>query len=155
MLHFHRFHTFYWMGLRSSDRAWPAFHWIDFTPGPNTSTYRHWGWYLPSLDGPDRVPEPNNLLMPPEYCAGGNASQAFGNPAAWGWADYHCDEEAPFMCKIQAPLVASCSLQSTGNEYVLNTTATEYWAAQRVCNTKGGHLVAYRSVHMAPHLPAF
>ena len=29
------------------------------------------------------------------------------------------------------------------HEYVLNTTATDFWAAERVCNAKGGHLVGF------------
>jgi hypothetical protein len=29
------------------------------------------------------------------------------------------------------------------HQYILNTTATEFWAAERDCNSRGGHLVAY------------
>jgi hypothetical protein len=29
------------------------------------------------------------------------------------------------------------------HEYILNTTATDFWAAERICNARGGHLVAY------------
>jgi hypothetical protein len=131
------------MGLYTTADLWPAFRWEDRSPSPNITNYMHWGWYLPDIDSPDRIPEPNNLLIQPEFCAGGNATEAYGKPLAWGWADYNCDQSAPFMCKMQPPLVAYCPLALTGNTYILNTTATEYWAAEAVCNVHGGHLVAY------------
>ena len=38
--------------------------------------------------------EPNNLSTPPELCVLANASQAFGAPRAWGWADWNCTARA-------------------------------------------------------------
>ena len=35
----------------------------------------------------------------PLDCAGANATQAYGSPKAWGWADSKCDEPRIFMCK--------------------------------------------------------
>ena len=43
--------------------------------------------------------EPNNLSTPPELCVLANASQAFGAPRAWGWADWNCTARAVSLCK--------------------------------------------------------
>ncbi len=83
------FHSFYWLGLAAA--TWPRFAWTDGTPGPNTTTYNHWGYYMPQ-----NIIEPNNLF-PPELCAGANASQAYDR--AWGWADTSCATSAPFVCR--------------------------------------------------------
>jgi hypothetical protein len=87
------YHRFYWMGLKAE--LWPTFSWADRSPGPNGSTYEHWGRYMPGND-----PEPNNYELPPENCGGANYTEAFGNPLAWGWADYSCDQAFTFMCKM-------------------------------------------------------
>jgi hypothetical protein len=92
------YHRFYWLGLNSSQgpASWPNFTWIDSSPGPINSSYEHWGRYLPQQE-----PEPNfNYNRPPELCAGANASQAYYNPLAWGWADESCLERHPFMCRM-------------------------------------------------------
>ena len=91
------FHRFYWLGLNTSgSEAWPDFRWIDHSAGPGNSSYEHWGRYLPQQE-----PEPNfNIDAPPETCAGANYSQAYFNPAAWGWADQNCAARFPFMCKM-------------------------------------------------------
>ncbi len=51
------------------------------------------------------IPEPNNLENPPELCAGGNFSQAFGDRNVSGWADANCSIAAPFICKMMSDLV--------------------------------------------------
>jgi hypothetical protein len=97
------FHSTYWLGLyilNSDPRVWPSFMWLDGSPKPSTYqqpklAYGHWGTQLLG-PGEDRE-EPNNLV-PPEFCAVANASQAFGN--AWGWSDTNCDELHFSMCKL-------------------------------------------------------
>jgi hypothetical protein len=93
-------HQFYWMGLNAS--FWPStgfakFHWLDRSPGPNNSTYQHWGTYY---DAYSAVPEPNNARSPPENCAGANITQAYGARGAWGWADWNCTASFGYMCRM-------------------------------------------------------
>ena len=83
------FHSFYWLGLAAT--TWPKFAWTDGTLGPNSTTYGHWGYYMPQ-----NIIEPNNLF-PPELCAGANASQTYDQ--AWGWSDTGCSVVAPFVCR--------------------------------------------------------
>jgi hypothetical protein len=93
-------HAFYWLGLNTShwpSTGFPNFYWLDRSPGPNSSTYSHWGTYYDSYSA---SPEPNNARAPPETCAGANVTEAYGNLSAWGWADYHCGEKFGFMCKM-------------------------------------------------------
>lgn len=87
------YHKFYWIGLSTS--LWPTFLWSDHSPGPDSSTYEHWGRYMPGNE-----PEPNNWDTPPENCAGANFTEAFSNPIAWGWSDYDCNFAATFMCRM-------------------------------------------------------
>ncbi len=88
------YHRFYWLGLAVVPGAqWPTFTWSDYTPGPNATSYNHWGRSVPG-----NVPEPNNYDAP-ELCAGANASEAFSKPAAWGWADAPCTEQHPYVCR--------------------------------------------------------
>ena len=92
------YHQFYWMGANVSDAIyWPNFTWVDpYTPGPINSSYEHWGRFQPGQE-----PEPNFCVNnPPELCVGGNYSQAYFNPLAWGWADDYCLNKHPFMCKM-------------------------------------------------------
>jgi hypothetical protein len=92
------YHLYYWIGANVSDAIyWPDFSWIDpYTPGPINSSYEHWGRYQPGQET-----EPNfNLNQPPELCAVANYTQAYFNPAAWGWADDYCLNKHPFMCKM-------------------------------------------------------
>jgi hypothetical protein len=107
------FHKFYWMGLAVSG-LWPNFKWVDRSPGPNATTYEHWGRYIST----ENEPEPNNFDFPPESCAGANYTESFGNPSAWGWADWGCDQPFAFMCEVAsespaghfspAPAIAPC-----------------------------------------------
>jgi hypothetical protein len=93
-------HAFYWLGLNTSfwpSTGFPKFSWLDREPGPNASTYSHWGTYS---DMYSASPEPNNARMPPELCAGANVSQAYGNLSAWGWADWNCGESFGYMCRM-------------------------------------------------------
>ena len=92
------FHKFYWLGLRTE--LWPNFTWVDRSAGPDAGTYEHWGRYI-SLGN---EPEPNNYDAPPEYCGGANWTESFGNPSAWGWADYNCDQPFVSMCKLSSEL---------------------------------------------------
>ncbi len=92
------YHLYYWIGANVSDAIyWPNFTWIDpYTPGPINSTYEHWGQYQPNQET-----EPNFYLnQPPELCTVANYTQAYFNPAAWGWADDYCLNKHPFMCKM-------------------------------------------------------
>jgi hypothetical protein len=91
------YHTAYWLGL-VADRALGSWRWLDFLPAPSLRSYQHWGSI--TLATGRAVPEPNNL-GPPETCAVANASQAFDEPAAWGWADANCGLRLPFICKLQ------------------------------------------------------
>lgn len=91
------FHKSYWMGLNSSDAAWPTFNWLDRTlPNPSEDNYLHWG-DLRTATGA-RLPEPNNQDVN-EFCAVANYSEAFSSPPAWGWADASCSMRFIFMCK--------------------------------------------------------
>jgi hypothetical protein len=133
------FHRFYWMGLVSSSGTWPRFTWVDNrTPGPSNSSiyYNHWGRFKPSKEY-----EPNNLITPPELCGGANASEAYGSPATWGWADWNCTARFPIMCKMQPPLVARCEWE--GHSYLLNTSYSNQKQAETSCQANGGHLVGY------------
>jgi hypothetical protein len=58
---------------------------------------------LPSLSGGGIALEPNNLVDPPENCAGGNFSEAYGNAA--GWADASCMEPSPFVCEATGEML--------------------------------------------------
>jgi hypothetical protein len=108
------------------------------TPGPSNSTayYSHWGKF-----NPGNKAEPNNLIVPPEFCGGANASEAFGSPATWGWADWNCTARFPILCKVQPPLVARCDW--SGRSYLLNTSYTAHKQAESNCQLSGGHLVGY------------
>ncbi len=133
------FHSGYWMGARSTIATWPNFTWIDHSPGINASSrYRHWGVFMPG-----KVPEPNNLMEPPELCAACNYSTSYGNPKSWGWCDTNCEARMTFMCKMQQPLSATCHSETTGHDYILNTTYTDFWSANANCNSRGGYLVSY------------
>ena len=99
------FHKAYWLGLAAASQQTPkpaagtpygGWRWLDFLPPPSKSTYTHWGTLTLST-GRGR-PEPNNLV-PPEVCAAANASQAFDEPSAWGWADAPCGIRLPYICK--------------------------------------------------------
>jgi hypothetical protein len=104
---FPSFHKFYWMGLRAasslrpsdlmalSGNTWPSFSYIDGSPSPGGGVFAHWGRYQPL-----NYPEPDNRFAP-ELCAGGNATEAFGTPRAWGWADTRCNGTFPFICRLQ------------------------------------------------------
>ncbi len=113
---FPTYHRFYWMGLRAGNsirpadllapfgNMWPNFTYIDGAPAPGNGVYDHWGRYQPL-----NYPEPDNRFSP-ELCAGGNASQSYGTPKAWGWADTRCNGSFPFICKLQRELpVSPCS----------------------------------------------
>ena len=87
-----RFHQFYWIGIKAVDETWPAFRWLDGTPGPNaTGAYQHWGYYMPQ-----NIIEPNNFFGR-EFCCGANSTEAWSS--RWGWADFRCDRPSSFMCK--------------------------------------------------------
>ena len=89
------FHKNYWIGLTSTLDAWPAFSWLDRNVAPPEQGYSHWGTFR--LEG-FSTPEPNNGNYP-ELCAVANHSQAYGSPAAWGWADVPCAFEAAVVCR--------------------------------------------------------
>jgi hypothetical protein len=111
------YHKAYWLGLvavpptpstssysdaRPSSPGGPqtpftSWRWLDFLPPPSRTTYQHWGTLMLG-NGKSRA-EPNNLY-PSEACAVANASQAFDDPAAWGWADASCGLRLPYICKI-------------------------------------------------------
>jgi hypothetical protein len=109
------YHKAYWLGLVAipppaasvasarpsspggQQTPFASWRWLDFLPPPGRSTYQHWGT-LTLANGKSRV-EPNNLA-PPEACAAANASQAYDDPAAWGWADANCALKLPSICKL-------------------------------------------------------
>lgn len=97
---FTAYHTFYWMGLKYNEKLATmqqntVFTWVDqLIPGP--SKYKHWGQAVLSDGG--IVPEPNNLAGD-EFCGGGNVTQKYGQPVAYGWGDASCSLEFSFMCR--------------------------------------------------------
>jgi hypothetical protein len=92
------YHTFYWMGLKTGDvfSTWPNFTWIDKSYAIFNGNYQHWGYTRLSGGGATLL-EPNNLV-PPENCAGGNFSEAYGG--ASGWGDTNCSATYPMICEI-------------------------------------------------------
>jgi hypothetical protein len=76
-----------------------------------------------------------------------NVSQAFDSPYAWGWADWHCSAQLPFMCKTLQPNSSYIYISPTNlHTYVLNTSQQTFVDAQYSCNQQGGHLVHYDTV---------
>lgn len=55
-----------------------------------------------SLSGGGSSLEPNNLVFPPENCAGGNFSNSY--TGASGWGDQNCDKQHPFICEMHGAL---------------------------------------------------
>jgi hypothetical protein len=137
-----KWHKSYWMGLvAGSLKSWPRFRWQDGLPAPSNTTYQHWGTMTPQS-----LLEPNNYERPPELCAVANGSQAYDNPAAWGWADSNCANSFPFMCKRLQPGAYVYNSPTTFSTYMLNTTSASFTDAQGSCNDAGGHLVYFDSL---------
>ncbi len=108
------FHRSYWMGL-VADKPLSSWRWMDFLPPPSKSNYLHWG--VATLASGKSMPEPNNR-SPPEVCAVANASQAYDQPRAWGWADANCKQSMVYVCKVMRewpghPPLLMCSGMST------------------------------------------
>jgi hypothetical protein len=92
------FHRSYWIGLNSSDPAWPTFNWLDRNlRNPSDDTYVHWGDLI--TDTGARIPEPNNQEIS-EFCGVANYTAQWGSPPAWGWSDTLCSKRFIFMCKV-------------------------------------------------------
>jgi hypothetical protein len=89
-------HKVYWIGLQSE--VLPNFSWMDkLIPGPNATSYRHWGTYV---EGATSETEPFGEM---QTCAVANASQAYGSSATvqpWGWASQDCEARHPFLCRV-------------------------------------------------------
>lgn len=68
---------------------------FDTSLGANR--YKHWGLVGPLND----TSEPDNFRFP-ELCAAANWSEAYGRPLAWGWADTHCQNKLPALCRQQS-----------------------------------------------------
>jgi hypothetical protein len=86
------------MGLKSRIEDVTFFTWSDGTATPGVDRrYAHWGKLRLSDKNAPRLPEPNNLYSE-EYCAIGNASQAYGT--GWGWSDTQCNGTFTSICKI-------------------------------------------------------
>lgn len=89
------FHKTYWMGLVTTQEAWPAFTWLDRNvPAPDQG-YSHWGMY--EFEG-FSSPEPNNGEMG-EFCTMANHTERFGGPLGWGWSDVRCTRTAVLVCR--------------------------------------------------------
>ena len=97
---FPAFHKFYWMGLKYNDKQsamqqTTVFSWVDqLITGP--AKYKHWGQAVLG-DGSVQA-EPNNMAGD-ELCGGGNVSEKYGQPSAYGWGDETCSLSFPFMCR--------------------------------------------------------
>jgi hypothetical protein len=96
---FPAYHKFYWMGLKYNEelslQGERVYRWIDqLIPGP--SRYKHWS--LTVLQDGNVLQEPNNIAGN-EDCGGGNVTQQFGSPVAYGWGDESCDKRFAFMCR--------------------------------------------------------
>jgi hypothetical protein len=102
------FNKFYWIGLKTGDdtATWPNFTWIDHSYAIYYGNYQHWGTV--SLANGVASLEPNNLVAPPEECAGGNFSNAYTR--ASGWGDANCNRAFPFICEMhrEFPLPRAC-----------------------------------------------
>jgi hypothetical protein len=96
---FPAYHKFYWMGLKYSVKYSPGgdrvFRWIDqLFDGPGR--YKHWGQTV--LEDGSTLAEPNNINGD-EDCGGGNVTQQYGSPVAYGWGDQSCNKRFGFMCR--------------------------------------------------------
>lgn len=61
-------------------------------------------------EGTLQAKEPNDVEnFYPYSCAGANYTQAYGAPAAWGWADTDCTKAYIFMCKNASKWSAAAS----------------------------------------------
>jgi hypothetical protein len=89
------FHKTYWMGLATTQEAWPAFRWLDRNVPTPEQGYSHWGVF--QFDG-FSSPEPNNWEMG-EYCTMANYTERFGGPLGWGWSDVPCTRTAVLVCR--------------------------------------------------------
>jgi hypothetical protein len=149
---FPTYHRFYWMGLQAGrsmapadlmatfGSRWPNFTYTDKSPAPGTpNAYTHWGRYQPL-----NFPEPDNRFSP-ELCAGGNASETFGNPKAWGWADTRCNGSFPFMCKVAGAQLLPLRPADGSMPRWLGTAAASHTCqvptAAGPCRACGGHLL--------------
>ncbi len=147
---FPSFHKFYWMGLRAanslkpadllslSDNTWPSFSYIDGSPSPGGPVYEAWGRFQPL-----NFPEPDNRFAP-ELCAGGNASEAFGAPKAWGWADTRCNNTSPFICRLQR----ECQLCAHSAQVCVNLPArflSKPEVACKACHQAPPYLLCLRT----------
>jgi hypothetical protein len=139
------------MGLSTSSlKTWPKFKWLDGLPAPSNITYQHWGTM-----NPQALLEPNNYERQPELCAVANASQAYDNPPAWGWADSNCGNEFAFMCKRLQPGAYVYNSPTTYSTYMLNTTWASFVDAEGSCNDAGGHLVYFDSIEEQKEVEAY
>jgi hypothetical protein len=137
-----RYHQAYWLGLTSTDGAWPKFAWLEkTTPPPTGRAYTHWG-----------TGDPDNG-MPPEFCGVANFTTAYGN--AYGWQDSVCERSLPYVCKVNRVGVWTYRSDTSGTTYVLNTTASSIKDARASCRQKRGVVVSYESLFEQQEVEAY
>jgi hypothetical protein len=86
------------------------------------------------------VAQPNEALSPPALCVAANNSLSYSG--GWGWANWQCSEQLPYVCKVAAPGVFSYSSPMNAT-YVLNTNPLPQAAAEQFCRDRGGHLASF------------
>jgi hypothetical protein len=99
---------------------------------------------MPPTCRPGNVREPNNMI-PPEFCVVANATQSYGTPSGWGWADTGCSGRHVFICR-QLPLRGYQFTTSRNEMFIFNTSAAPFGAAEQSCRENGGQLASYRYV---------
>jgi hypothetical protein len=81
----------YWLGLSTTSAQWPDFRWLSTSVPPTMyDTYEHWAHS-------DTINEPNNLGGA-DFCGVANSSLMERN--AWGWADWNCSAQLPYICRV-------------------------------------------------------
>ncbi len=90
---FPSYHKSYWFGLYTNAAGWKnSWKYTDNTQYVSGSSYANWGVAIPQ-----GLTAPNNITGQ-EFCVAANASEA--QNSRWGWEDYECTAEMPFLCEI-------------------------------------------------------
>lgn len=90
---FPTYHKSYWFGLYTNANGWKtSWKFTDNTPFNYFNSYTNWG-----VSSPEGLTSPNNMTGS-EFCMAANASEV--QNSRWGWEDYNCLVQMPFICEI-------------------------------------------------------
>jgi hypothetical protein len=100
-LMFPSYHKSYFFGLYTSAAGWKtSWKFTDNSFFSYASSYTNWG-----VASPQGTTAPNNITGQ-EFCMAANASEA--QNGKWGWEDYDCFVQMPFMCEIPRESCCQC-----------------------------------------------